>query len=93
MVATIQAEPRTKDVDVGVFTCVGARTGEDRPWQQVWLTRKKKVAFDIVTEKDTFFGAKHAIERNLGKLPIIDMPFSFDPSIEAGPSRQHGTLQ
>ena len=46
-----------------------------------------------MTEKDTFFGEKHAIERNPGKLPIIDTPFYFDPSVEAGPSRQHGTLQ
>ena len=29
----------------------------------------------------------------MGKLPIIDMPFAFDPSKEAGPSRQHGTLR
>ena len=26
-------------------------------------------------------------------MPIIDMPFSFNPSVEAGPSRQHGTLR
>ena len=53
---------------------------------------KEKVAFDIVIEKDTFFGAKSAIGRNPGKLPIVDMPFSFNPSMEARPSRQHGTL-
>ena len=46
-----------------------------------------------MTEKDTFFGAKNAIRRNLGKLPIIDMSSTFDPSIEAGTSWQHGTLQ
>ena len=34
---------------------------------------------------------KQAIGRNLGKIPIIEMPFSFDPSVEAGPSQQHGT--
>ena len=44
-------------------------------------------------EKDTFFGAKHAIGRNLSKLPIIDMPFDFDPSTKVGPSWQHGTLR
>ena len=30
---------------------------------------------------------------NPGKLPIVDMPFAFDPSVEVGPSRQHGTLR
>ena len=25
-------------------------------------------------------------------MPIIDMPFCFDPSVEAGPSRQHDNL-
>ena len=44
------------------------------------------MAFDIATEKDTLFGAKNAIKINTGKLPIIDMPFAFDPSVEAGPS-------
>ena len=45
------------------------------------------MAFDIATNKDTFFGIKDAIGRNLGKLPIIDMPFAFDPSVEARPSQ------
>ena len=26
-------------------------------------------------------------------MPIIDMPFSFDPSVEARPSQQHGALR
>ena len=82
-----------KDVDVGIVTHAGATTRDGGPRMQVQLTTKKKVAFDIVTKKDTFFGTKNAIERNLGKLPIVDMPFSFDPSVEAGPLRQHGTLQ
>ena len=88
----IQAEPRMKDVNFGVFTHTCVTTGKYGLQQQVQLTGKKKVAFDIVTEKDTFFGAKHAIGRNSGKLPIIDMPFAFDPSVEVGPLRQHGTL-
>ena len=92
-IATIHAEPKMKDVDVGIVTHADATTGDDGPFQQVQLARKKKVAFDIVTEKDTFFEAKHAIGRNPGKLPIIDMPSAFDPSVEAGPSRQHGTLR
>ena len=46
-----------------------------------------------MTEKDTFFEAKHAIERNQGKSPIVEMPYAFDPSVEEGPSQQHGTLQ
>ena len=50
------------------------------------FTGKKKVAFDIVIEKDTCFEAKHAIGRNSGKLPVIKMSFAFDPSVEAGPS-------
>ena len=82
-----------KDVDVGVVTRSSATTGEEGPWQQVRLVGKKKVAFDIATEKDTFFEAKQAIERNTGQLPIVEMSFAFDPSVEAGPSRQHGTLQ
>ena len=77
-----------KDVDVGVVTRVSATTREDRPWKQVHLAGKKKVAFDIAMEKDTFFEAKHAIRTNLSKLPIIDIP-----SVEVGPSQQHGTLQ
>ena len=82
-----------KDVDIGVITRAGVTTGEDGPRQQVRFAGKKKVAFYIVTEKDTFFEAKHAIRINLGKLPIIEMSSAFDPSVEAGPSRQHGTLQ
>ena len=35
---------------------------------------------------------KQAIGRNPSKMPIIDMPFSFDPFVEVGPSWQHGTL-
>ena len=93
MVATIQDEPGTKDLDVGVVTRAGATTGEDGSCQQVQFARKKKVEFDIVMEKDTFFEAKHAIERNSGKLPVIAIPSTFDPSIEAGPLWQHGTLQ
>ena len=81
-----------KDVDVGIVTGASATTGDDGLWKQVWLAGNKKVAFDIATDKDTFFGSKNAYGRNSSKLPIIDMPFSFDPFVEAGPSRQHGTL-
>ena len=81
-----------KDVDVGIVTHAAVTTGDDGPWKQVWLAGKKKVAFDVVTEKDTFFEAKQAIKRNPSKLPIIDMPSTFDPSMEVGPSSQHGTL-
>ena len=66
---------------------------EDEQRKQVQIAGKKKVAFYIVMEKDTFFQTKHAIGKNLSMLPIIDMPFAFDPSVEVGPSRQHGTLQ
>ena len=82
-----------KDVDVWIVTHTDMTTGDDGLRQQVRLVGKKKVAFDIAIEKYTFFGAKNAIGRNPGKLPIIDMPFAFDPSVEAGPSRKHGTLR
>ena len=32
------------------------------------------------------------IRRNLGKFPVYEIPSTFDLSIEAGPSWQHGTL-
>ena len=44
-------------------------------------------------EKDAFFEAKHAIRRNIGKLPIIAMSSAFYPSVEARPLWKHGTLQ
>ena len=50
-----------KDVDVGIITRVGATTRDDGLQLQVQLVGKKKVAFDIATEKDTFFDAKNAI--------------------------------
>ena len=80
-----------KDVDVGIVTCNGATIGDDGTRLQVRLAGKKKVTFDIATKKYNFFDAKNEIRRNLGKLPIVDMPFAFDPSVEAGPSRQYGT--
>ena len=93
MVATIQVELQMKDVDIGIVTHVSAKTGEDGPRQQVQFFGKKKVAFDIAMDKNTFFEAKHASGRNLGKLPIIEMSSTFDPSVGAGPSWKHGTLQ
>ena len=75
-----------KDVDVGIATRVGAATGDDGPRLQVRLVGKKKVAFDIVTKIYTFFDAKDVIKRNLGKLPIINMPSDFDLFVEARPS-------
>ena len=85
-VAAIHAEPMMKDVDVGIVTRDGVTTGDDGPWLQVLLAGKKQVTFDIAPEKDTFFDAKNKIGRNPGKLPIVDMPFAFYPSIEGGPS-------
>ena len=52
---TILAEPRTQDVDVAVVTHAGAMTREDGSYQQDQFARNKKVAFDIMTEKETFF--------------------------------------
>ena len=63
------------------------------PTPQVRLSGKKKIAFDIATKKETVFGARDAIERNLGKSPVYEMPFDFNSSLEARPSRKHGTLQ
>ena len=76
-----------KDVDVGIFTHVGATNGDDGPRLQVWIAGKKKVAFNIAIEKDTFFDAKNEIGRNPGKLPIVYIPFAFNPSTEAKPLR------
>ena len=73
-----------KDVDVGIVTHTGVTTGDDGPWLQVCLACKKNITFDIVTEKYTFFDSKNEIRRNPGKLPIVDMPFAFDPCVEAG---------
>ena len=81
-----------KDVNIGIVTHAGATTRDDGPWLQVRLTGKKKVAFDIATKKDTLFDAKNDIGINMGKLPVVDMPFVFYPSVEAGPSLQYGTL-
>ena len=86
-VTAIHAEPRMKDVDVGNVTHASVTTGDDGPWQLVRLNGKKKVAFDIAIEKYTFFEAKQEIRRNPSKMPIIDMPFTFDPSVEVGPSQ------
>ena len=74
-----------KDVDVGIVSCAGATTRDDGPRLRLQLVGKKKVAFDILIEKDTFFDAKNEIGRNIGRLPIIDMPSAFNPSVEAGP--------
>ena len=81
-----------KDADVGIVTRASTTTGDDEPRQHVRLASKKKVGFDIATDFFSFFEAKQAIGRNLGKMPIIDMPFAFDASVEAGPSWQHGTF-
>ena len=82
-----------KDVDVGIVTHASVTTGDNAPRLQFQMTGKKKVTFDIATKKDTFFDAKNEIKRNPSKLPIIDMPSTFDPSLETLPSRQHGTLR
>ena len=83
---TILEEPHTEDVDVDIVTHVGTIAGDDGPQQLVRLASKKKISFDVATEKDTFFEEKQAIGRNPGKLPIIDMPSAFNPSVEVGPS-------
>ena len=64
-------------VNIGIVTHASEITSDDGMHQQVWPIGKKKLAFEIVTEKDTFFGTKHVIRRNPGKLPIFDMPLAF----------------
>ena len=50
-----------KDVNVGIFTHASARTGDDGKQLHAQLTSKKKVAFDIAIEKDTFFDGNNVI--------------------------------
>ena len=59
-------------------------TGEYGPQPQLKLDGNNKVQFDITTERDTFFEAHKALERNPGKTPIFGMPSAFDSSLEAG---------
>ena len=80
-------EPRTTDVDIPIVTHAGATIGEDGPHPQIRPDGQNKVPFDIATEKETFFGAWDAITKNLDKSPIIEMPPSFDSTLEAGASR------
>ena len=61
--------------------------GEDGTLLQVRLGGKKKVSFDITTEKETFFGDRDVIRRNTGKSPVDEIPSSFDYSLEFGPLR------
>ena len=91
-VAMILVEPRKQDVDVSIVTCEGATMGVDGSQLQVRLYGKNKATFDIVIEKETFLETRDAIGCNLGKFPFYEMPSAFDLSLEAGPSRQHGTL-
>ena len=74
------------DVDIAIVTHAGATTGEDGPRPQIQLARQKKVLFDINAEKDTFFEARNAIGRNLGKLLAYEIPTTFDTTLVAGPS-------
>ena len=67
-------------------------TGEDSPHPQIRLAGKKKVHFDIDAEKDTFFQTRDLIGRNPIMSPIYKVPTTFDSSLEATPSGQHGTL-
>ena len=55
MIATVLVEPRAQAVDVVVVTRAGATTKEDGPHQHVQFAGKKKVGFDNVIGKDTFF--------------------------------------
>ena len=48
--------------------------------------------FDVNVEKDIFFEAHYVIRRNPDKLPVYEIPTAFNPTLEAGPLRQNGTL-
>ena len=39
---------------------------------------QNKFQFEVETEKKTFFEAKDALNKTKGKLPIYDIPLSFD---------------
>ena len=47
----ISIEPRIEDVGISIVTDAGATTEEDGPHMQVQLAGKKRVSFDIATEK------------------------------------------
>ena len=51
-----------KDVNVGIVSHDGTKTGDDGPQLQVCFTGKNKVGFDIAIEKDTFFDTKNSIK-------------------------------
>ena len=87
MVATISMEPRKQDVDVVVVTLGRATTGEDSPFPQVRFAEKKKVQFDVNTDKDTFFEAHDEMRINSGKLLVYEMETAFDSNMIERPSR------
>ena len=60
--------------------------GDDVPCPQIQLAGKKKVQLDVDAKRDTFFEARDAIGRNLGKLHVYEMPTTFDSTSVAGPS-------
>ena len=82
---TILAEHRIQAINIIVVIRVSATNGEDGPRQQVGFVGNKREAFDIMTEKETFFQAKHAIKRNPGKFPVVEMSSAFDPFVDARP--------
>ena len=81
-----------QDVDFTVVTPRGATTEEDIPIPQVQLAGNKKVQFDVNVEKSTFFEGWDEICRKLSKLPIYEIPTTFDSNLEVRQSLPHGTL-
>ena len=53
---------------------------------------QKKIQFDVGTEKETFFEAKYARIKDNGKLPIYEMPPSFDSTNSPRSKRKVSTL-
>ena len=89
----ISVEPRVRSVDVVVFTRGGTTTGDDGSIPQVWLDGRKKVQFDVKSEKDMFFEAHDTIRREPVNFYVYTMPHVFFSTLVVGPLRQHGTLQ
>ena len=75
-----------QDADVVVITCGGTSTGEDRSFTQIQLAGKKKVQLNFDHEKETLVEMHDVIRRDMGKLPIYEIPTSFDSTSIVGPS-------
>ena len=83
----ISVEPRVWSVDVVVITRGGATIGDDGSIPQVWLDGRKKVQFDVKSEKDMFFEAHDTIRREPVNFYVYTMPHVFFSTLVARPLR------